>query len=147
MDFKVKKEVVTFHDGDGQVIGTVTVAKARLQNDQIHAEFVANGNELNQAEADIAAAEGRELTINDLRRQQFRVDIYPGLLASTIDGDIPDEETAWNMPAEELYKWYGPAHEFNPDYFKVIDEIADAYRISQKAGKAAEKKSGEKQPG
>lgn len=144
MDFKIKSEIVTFTDSDGKVIGTVTVAKARLEQDQIRAEFVIHGEEINEAEAKVAAGEGRQLSMTELRRQQFRVEIYPGLLASSISGDIPDEETAWNMPAEELYKWYAPSHEFNPDYFRNIDEIAAAYLKSKEAGQAAEKKSNAK---
>jgi hypothetical protein len=146
MDFKVKTQVVTFEDSDGQVIGTLTVAKARLEMDQIQAAYIVIGEEINKAEAEIIASENREMTMAEWRRQQFRLEIYPGLFASSISGDIPDEETAWNMPSDQLFRWYLPAHELNPSYFSNIDEIAAAYLQSREAGQAAEKKNGEKPP-
>lgn len=136
MDFKSKTQTVHFEDSEGVVIGTLTIRRYTLADDQTRVEMEEVAQELN-------AAEVKAGTSNE-KRQSFRLNVYPKLFACST-GDVPDEETAYSMPAEELYKWYDAAHEVNPEWFRVFDEIREAYQRSKAEGQAAEKKSEAKQ--
>jgi hypothetical protein len=141
MDFKQRSKQVDFLDSEGVVIGSLTIRRFTLADDQTRAEYEEAAEQINKAEK-----ESGELTDSQLKRQNFRMNIYPRLMACS-DGDVPDEDTAFTMPGAELYKWFDAAKEVNPEWFRVFDELAEAYRKSKAEGEKAKKKKEAKQRG
>lgn len=65
-------------------------------------------------------AEAREKPpLDDSTAQNFRVSIYPVLVACVIDGKAPTEEECMLMPDTEILRWYNAVKEINPHWFGI----------------------------
>lgn len=137
MDFKRKEKTIEFLDSDGAKIGSCTVATPRLLEEGRLDDFQKAAALKNQQELE-AKGEGASLTEEEDKRQYFRLSIYPKLAACS-SGDYPDEDTAFDMPASEFYKWYQAVKDVAPDWFEIFDRIAEAYRLSTAEGSEEKK--------
>jgi hypothetical protein len=62
--------------------------------------------------------------LDDPMKQMFREEFYPKLAACS-SGDVPDEETARNLPDDQLDLWYSAVREINPRWFATLDRLAE----------------------
>lgn len=63
-------------------------------------------------------AEAREKPpLDDPALQNFRVGIYPTLVACVIEGQAPSEEECLLIPDTEILRWHNAVKEINPHWF------------------------------
>lgn len=120
MGFELLSEKVEFRNGS-----SLTVREATWREDTLLMELELSANERNQAE--VKSQDGQEqirLSLEQLRVQFFRLNIYPKLAACS-KGDVPTEDDAMVMPATELNKWFAAARRVNPTWFAVFDKLED----------------------
>lgn len=61
----------------------------------------------------------------DPNAQIFRVALYPQLAAAIVEGEVPTEEQALNMPTPELNRWFEAVKRQNTHWFETPEEESD----------------------
>lgn len=139
MDFKRKEIIIEFKDSGGVVIGVLTAATPRLLEEGRLDELQNMAAQINQAELE-AKGEAGTLTEEEDKRQYFRLSLYPKLAACS-SGDVPDEQTAFDMPVDQFWVWYNAVKQVAPQWFEIFDKIQEAFNISMAAGEKEKKES------